>query len=114
MSAEAWRTIRVAIRVVGLVAVTWIIANNSVYLAKEGVLKIDVIVSTLINIAGTVYVSWAITGAAIIYALRQRNLRRENTKFFAPLADNKHKEYWPDKTSSGINKDGSTRKEDKQ
>ncbi len=113
MIREKWVSLRTAIRTIGLVICTYFIADMLKHLADKGVINVDVFYKTLVNISGSFYISWTLTGVSVIWALRERRLRRKNTKYFAKDYDNRQKKYWPEKTSSGINEDGTTRHEDK-
>lgn len=111
MKAELFRTFRQLVRWIGIVIVVFLVTDMFKSLGEEGVVKFDVIINTLVNLTANVYISYAISVSAVVYGLREKHLRKRTIKEMSKRIDYLEKEEWKDKTSSKINKDGSTPKE---
>jgi len=82
------------------------------FLADNNAVRLDVVVKSLLSLSGSVYVSYGITIGAIIYGVREKILRRKTIKEMGDRIKNLESEQWKERTSSNINKDGTTPKED--
>ena len=65
------------------------------------------------NAKFSITISYVITGSALIYAFRERKLRKRNIKRFAPRIKKLEEEKNPRRGSSNLTPGGKTRKEDK-
>lgn len=110
---EQWKTIRTISKGFFAFLITVVIAYVLVQLADKNVLNINIVIKTIIELSGTIYINWTITGIAVIWAFRERRLRRIITNYLTNENDLLQRMLWPDKKSSGINKDGTTTKEDR-
>ncbi len=112
MKSELFRTIRQLIRWLGIVLVVLIIGDMFKTLGEEGVVKFNVIIDTLVNLTANIYISYAISVSAVTYGVVQSRLRKSTIKEMSKRIDYLEKGEWKQKTSSKLNIDGSTPKED--
>jgi hypothetical protein len=111
LKGELFRTIRHSVRWVALVVVVYFITDMFKHLGDTGSVKFDMLFNTLINISGSIYISYTIAISSMVYGYAQRKLRQRNIKEMSKRIDNYEKMLWPGKTSSQINTDGTTPEE---
>lgn len=111
MKAEIFRTSRQIIRWGGIIIVTYLITDMFKYLSENNAVKFDVVINTLLSLSASIYISYAITISAAIYGIREKILRRKTIKEMGERIVSLEERLWNDRTSSNINKDGTTPKE---
>jgi hypothetical protein len=112
LKAEIFRTTRQIIRWGGIIIVTYLITDMFKFLSENNAVKFDVVINTLLNLSASIYVSYGITISAILYGVREKILRRKTIKEMGERIVSLEKRLWGGRTSSNINKDGTTPKED--
>lgn len=111
---ERYKTIRKFLDVIKNVLIAYIIYLVVDTLAEKELIKVGLIGDFFLNLSGSITISWSITGASLLYSYITRRLCKKKTKEMGEQNDYLTKHIWPGKISSEINKDGTTRKEDRE
>lgn len=110
---EIFKTLRTFFRVALGVIITYYTYQSLIHLSDNNLIKLNIIAKLFLEISGSAKISWTLTGVAFILFLRYKRLMKKKVEVLAPYKDLVEKSQWKQKTSSNINKDGTTRKEDK-
>lgn len=109
---EIWLSIRTLIRWGGMICLAYIISVTVIALADKELIKVNVLFKTILSLSANFYISWGITISATIYGYVERRLRRSKIRQMSERINTLEKMLWKNKTSSKINLDGTTSKED--